>query len=367
MDFRFNEEQEELRTMARAFLADHSDSAQIRSAMESDLGYDPAVWKQIVQQLGWAAVTIPEQYDGLGLGAVELTALMECMGESLLCAPFFSSVCLGASALIVAGTEEQRQLYLPRIAAGELTATLAAPGDDTIGVGWRSERDDYLLDGHADLVVDGHSADLLIVAARDEAGTAALFCVDGDAIGVSRRAHRTMDQTRRLARVEISGLRVPASACLSQDAGRVLREILDRAAIALAAEQIGGAQRCLDLAVAYAKEREQFGRPIGSFQAIKHKAADMLIELEAARSAAYYAACVAAEGSPELAVAASLAKASCSDAYFRCAADCLQIHGGVGFTWEYDVHLYLKRARSSEQLLGDPSWHRERIARQIGL
>jgi alkylation response protein AidB-like acyl-CoA dehydrogenase len=372
MDFAFNEEQEELRAMARSFLADHSGSEQVRASMESELGYDPSVWKLMAVELGWAAVTIPEEYGGLGLGAVELTALLECMGESLLCSPFFSTVCLGANALLVAGTDTQKQRHLPRIAEGESVATLAhtGPSGDTIDVRWRPDGDDFLLEGIADHVVDGHSADLIVVAARGEDGSVALFCLPSDTPGLERTAHPTMDQTRRLARLDLSEVALSADARMADEDGHGearLREILDRAAIALAAEQVGGAQRCLDLAVAYAKEREQFGRPIGSFQAIKHQCADMMIELESARSAAYYAACVAAEGSDELAAVASLAKAYCSDAYFHCAADCLQIHGGVGFTWEYDVHLYFKRARASEALLGDPSWHRERIAREIGL
>ena len=365
MDFAFNEEQEELRATARAFLADHSGPEQIRAAMESDLGHDPQVWKQIAAELGWAAVTIPEEYGGLGLGAVELTALLEVMGESLLCSPFFATVCLGANALIVAGSEEQKQEHLPRIAEGEIIATLAHRGaSDAIEVTARTDGGEIVLSGRADFVVDGHAADLLIVAAHDGEDVA-LFCVAGDAAGLVRTLHTTLDQTRRLASLELQDVRVPASARLTGDGG--LDEILDRAVVALAAEQVGGAQRCLDLAVAYMKEREQFGRPIGSFQALKHKAANMMIELESARSAAYYAACVAAEGSDELPSVASLAKAYCSDTFFQCAADCLQIHGGVGFTWEYDVHLYFKRARSSEVLLGDPAFHRERVARLIGL
>ena len=369
MNFAFDEEQEELRAMARAFLADHSGSEAVRAAMESELGYDPGVWKQIAQELGWAAITVPEACDGLGLGAVELSALLECTGEALLCSPFFSTVCLGANALLVAGTEDQQTELLPAIAAGERTATLAGLGAEPVaaGLSFRADGDDYVLAGRADQVVDGHSADLLILAARDADGRTGLFFADGSAAGVSRRALPTMDQTRRLAAVELDDLRLPASACLATDAARALQQIVDRACVALAAEQVGGAQRCLDLAVAYAKEREQFGRPIGSFQAIKHKAADMMIELESARSAAYYAACIADEGGDELASVASLAKAYCSDTYFRCAADCLQIHGGVGFTWEYDVHLYFKRARATEQLLGAPSWHRERVAQEIGL
>ncbi len=368
MDFAFNQEQEELRASARAFLADHSGSEQIRAAMESELGHDPQVWKQIAVELGWTAIDIPEAYGGLGLGAVELTALVEVMGESLLCSPFFSTVCLGSNSLVVAGTEEQKQEHLPRIAEGQSIATLAHAGSsESIAVAFRPEAGGVNLSGVADFVIDGCTADLLIVAAKSETdGEIGLFVVPGDASGLARTAQPTLDQTRRLASVHFNDVRLPASARMTGGEDS-LQEILDRAVIALAAEQVGGAQRCLDLAVAYAKEREQFGRPIGSFQAIKHKCADMMIELESARSAAYYAACVAAEGSDELPVVASLAKAYCSDTYFQCASECLQIHGGVGFTWEYDVHLYFKRARSSEILLGDPASHRERVARLIGL
>jgi alkylation response protein AidB-like acyl-CoA dehydrogenase len=196
-----------------------------------------------------------------------------------------------------------------------------------------------------------------------------VFAIPGDAKGLTRKGLVTMDQTRRLAEIELSGVRVEASACLGT-AGAAwpgLRRSLDLAAIALAAEQVGGAQRCLDMAVAYAKERKQFGHPIGSFQAIKHKCANMMLAVETARSALYYAACIATDGSDDLSTNASLAKAWCSEAYFQCAADSIQIHGGVGFTWEYDPHLHFKRARASESWLGDPSYHRERVAKALGL
>ncbi len=368
MDFAFNEEQEELRATARAFLVDHSGSESIRAAMESELGHDPQLWKQVATELGWAAITVPEAYGGLGLGPIELTALVEVMGESLLCVPFFSTVCLGANALVVAGSEEQKQAHLPRLAEGESIASLAHMGpSESIEVSFRPGEGGLTLEGRADFVVDGSIADLLIVAARAaNTDETALFVVPGDAPGLTRSVHSTVDQTRRLASLRFDNVQLPAGARMA-GGGEALQEILDRAVIALAAEQVGGGQRCLDLAVSYAKEREQFGRPIGSFQAIKHKCADMMIELESARSAAYYAACVAAEASEELPVVASLAKAYCSDAYFQCAAECLQIHGGVGFTWEYDVQLYFKRARSSEVLLGSPDSHRERVARLIGL
>ena len=380
MDFAFNEEQEELRSMARAFLEENSGSEQVRKAMESDLGYDPEVWRQIGAELGWTSVHIPEEYGGLGLGYVELVALSEIMGASLLCAPFFSSVCLAGNALLVAGSEEQKQAYLPGIAEGTTRASLAYSGNSgdwtasTVAVIATRSGDEYCLQGTTSFVVDGHCADLLIVAARTEGSVGSegvsLFVVPADSAGLGRRVLPTMDQTRRMAEITLEGVRVPASARLGDEgaAWPLLSRTLDLAAIALAAEQVGGAQRCLDLAVAYANERQQFGRAIGSFQAIKHKCADMMVKVESARSAAYYAGCCVAEGNDaELDTVAPLAKAYCSDAYFQCAADCIQIHGGVGFTWEYDIHLYFKRAKSSESLLGDAAFHREILAQRIHL
>jgi len=379
MRFAFTEEQEALRDSARSFLAEHSSSEQVRRAMQSELGFAPELWKAISADLNWPAVSVPEEHGGLGLGAVELAALLEAMGETLLCAPFFSSVCLGANALRVAGSQAQQRELLPAIAEGRTLATLAAFEPDKswdagrIEASARRQGGDYLLSGRKRFVLDGHCADLLVVAARSEGSRGeeglSLFAVEAGSKGVERRALPTLDPTRRLAEIELRGVRVPASALLGEEGsgGAALARIRDLAAIALAAEQVGGAQRCLDLAVAHAKSRVQFGRPIGSFQAIQHKCADMMLKVESARSAAYYAACVAAEDSPELARMASLAKACCSDAYFQCAADSLQVHGGVGFTWEYDVHLHLKRAKWAESFLGDPVYHRERVARLIGL
>ncbi len=379
MDFAFTEEQEELRTTARDFLAAHSSSEQVRAAMQSELGYDPQVWKQIGAELGWPAVIVPEEYGGLGLSYVELIALMEVMGGALLCAPFFSSICLGGNALLVGGSEEQKKECLPGIAEGQTLATLAFTesggrwGASGIEATARREGGEYILSGKKSFVLDGHCADLLVVAARSagttgEAGIS-LFLVPSSTTGIERRALPSMDQTRRQAEIELRDVRVPASARMGHEGQGwgALCKTLDLAAVALAAEQVGGAQKCLDMSVEYAKTRVQFGRPIGSFQAIKHKCADMMVQVESARSASYYAGCVAAEDSDELPVVASLAKAYCSDAYFRCAADTLQIHGGVGFTWEYDVHLYFKRAKSTETCLGDAAYHRELVARRIGL
>jgi alkylation response protein AidB-like acyl-CoA dehydrogenase len=301
------------------------------------------------------------------------------MGESLLCAPFFSSVCLAANALLVGGSDSQKKEHLPGIAEGQTRATVAfteAGGDwGAAGIESVARRDggDFLLSGKKSFVLDGHCADLVVVATRAQ-GTGgedgiSLFVVPGDASGLERRALPTLDQTRRLAELELRDVRVPASALLGDEGAGwpALAKTLDLASVALSAEQVGGAQRCLDMSVEYAKERVQFGRPIGSFQAIKHKCADMMVEVESARSASYYAGCVAAEDSEELPLVASLAKAYCSDAYFQCAADAIQIHGGVGFTWEYDVHLYFKRAKSTETFLGDATYHRERLAQKIGL
>lgn len=377
MEFAFNDEQEELRTMARAFLEDHSSGEQVRQVMASELGYDPEVWKRIGSELGWPAVIIPDEYGGLGLTWIELVALLETTGEALLCSPFFSTVCLGGTALLAAGTEEQKREYLPGLAEGRLRATLACSGSsgrwDAAGVEAvaRQDGDAFVLTGSTRYVPDGHCADLFVIAARREGSAGeegvGLFLAPADAAGLEVRPLATMDQTRRQAELSLQDVRVPVAAVLGHptDGWPALRKTLDLAAVGMAAEQVGGAQRCLDLSVAYAKEREQFGRAIGSFQAIKHKCADMMMAVESARSAAYYAACVAAEDGSELPVAASMAKAVCSDAFFQCAAESIQIFGGVGFTWEYDPHLYFKRAKSTEVMLGDPSWHRERVAQLV--
>jgi alkylation response protein AidB-like acyl-CoA dehydrogenase len=379
MRFAFNEEQEGLRTAAQGFLSDHSSPAQVRKIMESETGYDPEVWRRIGGELGWTSVIIPEAYGGVGLGYVELIALMEEMGSALLCAPFFSTVCLAANALLTGGTEEQKQEHLPRIAAGETIATLAfteAAGRwDASGIALAVDRhgSDFVLNGTKTFVVDGHTADLLIVAARRQGSDGqegiSLLVVPAGTPGIERRLLPTMDQTRKQAEIRFTNVRVPASALMGNegDGWSILSPTLDRAAIALSAEQVGGAQRCLDFSVQYAKERIQFSRPIGSFQAIKHKCADMMLEVESARSASYYAGWAASVDDAELPVLASLAKAYCSDAYFHCAAESVQIHGGVGFTWEYDVHLFFKRAKSSETLLGDATYHRELVAQRIAL
>ncbi|HEX4491686.1 MAG TPA: acyl-CoA dehydrogenase family protein [Acidimicrobiia bacterium] len=376
MNFAFSDEQEELRQTVRRFLEGKSPSAEVRRLMETTEGYDPAVWKQMGQELGLQGLHIPEEYGGQGFTFVELAIVLEEMGRVLLCAPYFSSVVLAANAILNAGTAEQKAALLPGIASGETIATLAftEPNGkwDSAGVTMEAKGsgDSYTLDGEKMFVIDGHTANLIVVAAR-LAGTSgtdgiAFFTVDGDAAGLTRTPLATMDQTRKQAKLEFSG--VKARPLGEPGAGwPALSKTLDQAAVGLANEMIGGAQFVLDQSVEYAKVRVQFGRPIGSFQAIKHKCADMLLEVESGKSAAYYAAWAAAEDNEELPVVAALAKAYISDAYFHCAAENIQIHGGIGFTWEHDAHLYFKRAKSSEIFLGDATYHRELLAQRIGI
>jgi alkylation response protein AidB-like acyl-CoA dehydrogenase len=288
-------------------------------------------------------------------------------------------VCLAATAVLAGGTEEQKRELLPGIASGKTTAAVAlAPQSgrwDSLGSGvaYTERAAGYELSGASSFVIDGHTADLLFVVARPSSAAAdgdpTIFVIPPATPGLQRRALVTMDMTRKLAEVSLRGVQLPASALLGAPGSgeRTLARVLDLAKVALAAEQLGGAQRCLDMSVDYAKTRVQFGRPIGSFQAIKHKLADMFVLVESARSASYYAAWAAAHSDEELPQAAALAKAYCSDAYFQIAAECIQIHGGVGFTWEHDAHLFFKRAKSSESLFGDAAFHRAVYARQMGL
>jgi alkylation response protein AidB-like acyl-CoA dehydrogenase len=371
MDFAFSEEQEELRTAVHRFLVEKSPETEVRRLMETERGYDPAVWAQMADQLGLQSLTIPEEYGGSGFTYVELIVVLEEMGGALLCAPFFSSVVLAANAILASGDEEAKKQLLPGIASGDTIGTLALTEEngrwDLSGISCTATvtGDEWTLNGHKMFVVDGLVADLIVVAARSEDGIS-LYAVNADARGLTRTPLATMDQTRKQARLEFDD--TPAWLIGTQgEAKGALSKTLDLAAVALAAEQVGGAQRVLDTAVEYAKTRIQFGRPIGSFQAIKHKCADMLLEVESARSAAYYAGWAAAENSDELPVVASLAKSYCSEAYFHAAAENIQIHGGIGFTWEHPAHLYFKRAKSSELLFGDPTYHRELLAQRIGI
>ena len=379
MEFKFTEEQEMIRDTAASFLAQVSGSQAVRAAMNTELGYDPQVWQRICEDMFWQAIHCPEEYGGMGLGYVELVATLEQMGRHLLCSPFYATVCLAANALLTLGSAAQRAEYLPQIVAGT-TATLAYTGTsgcwdaNAVDVICEADGEGYRLNGRYRFVPDGHSAKLLIVAARQSGSHGeqgiSLFVLPAETAGITRKWLPTMDQTRRQGELIFDNVYVDSATLLGakNEGWAPLSRVIDLATIAIAADQVGGAQQALDSTLAYLQERVQFGRVIASYQAIKHKAADMMLKVEAARSALYYAACTADESMlgtvtpAELSEAASIAKAYCSDAYFFTAGCGIQLHGGVGITAEYDIQLYFKRAKSTETFLGDGSYHRERIA-----
>jgi alkylation response protein AidB-like acyl-CoA dehydrogenase len=370
MNLGVSTEQRELRESVRRFLAERAPLTRVRELMETTEGTDPDVWRQASAQLGLPGIAVPEEYGGAGFSFAEQAIVLEELGAGLFTGPYLASAVLAATALLASDDEAAKKDLLPGIAAGETVATLAFTEDDGSwdpaairlaaieNRGWR-------LDGHKSFVLDGHAADLiLVVAATGE--KLSLFAVTPAAEGLTRRALPTLDQTRKLARLTFSD--TPARLIGEHGAARaVLDRTLDVAAVALAAEQLGGAQRALDMAVEYAKVRHQFGRPIGSFQAIKHRCADLLVEVESLRSAVGYAAAAVAADSTEVPVLASLIGAYASEVYSHVAGENIQIHGGIGFTWEHDAHLYLKRAKASELFLGDASYHRARLATRIGL
>jgi alkylation response protein AidB-like acyl-CoA dehydrogenase len=365
------EEQEELRDSVRRFLADRAPISRVRELMETEDGIDRAVWEQAGAQLGLLGLAIPEEYGGAGFSFAEQAIVLEELGAALYSGPYLASGVLAATALLASPDEAARRDLLPGVASGEVIATVAFTEDDgswdpaAARLAAVKNGDSWRLDGHKSFVLDGGAAGLVLASAVAD-GRLSLFAVDGGAAGLTRATLPALDQTRKLARLEFDG--VPARLIGSPgDAAAVMDRVLNVAAVALAAEQLGGAQRALDMTVAYALVRHQFGRPIGSFQGLKHRLADLLLEVESLRSAVTYAASAVAEDSPEVPVLASLVKAYASDTYFHVAAEMIQMHGGIGFTWEHDAHLYFKRAKSSELLLGDASYHRERLATRIGL
>ncbi len=360
-------ELEEFRSSVRRFAEANADSRTVRRLMDTAEGYDPGVWKQMSGQLGLQGLHLPEEYGGSGVGFVELVIVFEELGRTLLPSPYLATVALGANAILQAGTEEQRARWLPGIAAGEKIATLAYAeaigGPDGLTIEAGASGGGYTLTGHARHVVDGLGADLIVLPARVD-GVVGLFLVEGGPEGLHRTAMPGMDLTRRQARLDLDG--VPATRLgEGSDAGEVLRRILDQAAVCLSAEMLGGAQVCLDMAVGYSRDRYQFGRPIGSFQAVKHRCADMLVDVESARSAVQYAAWTAEHEAEELATVAAVTKAFTSQAYVDCANRNIYVHGGIGFTWEHDAHLYLRRATSSAAMLGGARRHRAELARQL--
>jgi alkylation response protein AidB-like acyl-CoA dehydrogenase len=368
MDFGFSEEQELLRQSAADFLGKECPITYVRQMMEDERGYSDDLWKKMAD-LGWMGLIYPEEFGGSGFTMVDLVVVLEEMGKASVPGPFFSTVAMGGLAILEAGNHEQKKKYLPGIAAGNTKATLAVLEEDArwdekgVKLLARRSKKGYSLSGVKLFVPDAQVADIIVCAARASDGPI-LAVVDRHQAGVTVTPLKTMDQTRKLCEVRFDKASVSADAVLTAPGKGwdVLSRIIDRSKVALCAEMCGGAQKVLDMTVDYAKMREQFGRPIGSFQAIQHKCANMLVQVESAKSATYYAAWAVANGAPEAPLAAAMAKAYCSDAYRQVSAEGIQVHGGIGFTWEHDLHIYFKRAKGSEVTFGDATWNRELVA-----
>lgn len=369
MPFEVTDEQRALRSAVADLMAKHSPEAAVRALMATNTGFDPAVWQELAA-MGLLGLLIAEEHGGAGAGAVEVGIVMEEMGAALLVSPYLSTAVLVPNLLAAAGDARESAAVLPRIATGELIANVAfaeagsallparvATSATTVGDAWQ-------VTGCKDLVLDAQSAELTYVLAATDAGPA-VFAVEAAAPGVDITSLTTVDQTRKLCRVQFAD--TPARLVGSQGWGvEMCGAALDASAVALVSEQAGGARRAMQMAVEYANTRYQFGRAIGSFQAVKHMCADMLLEAESAVSAARFAAESFARQAPSRIADLALAQAYCSDAFVFVAATNIQVHGGIGFTWEHPAHLYLRRARGDAQLLGSASWHRERYLQQIG-
>ena len=346
MEFAFTEEQAMIVETARSFFANNATSERTRAAMETD-GIDRQLWSDFCQELGLGGILVPEEYGGAGLGQVELAIVAEAAGAQVAALPLLNlAIC---SAMISSGgSEEQKAKWLPKLISGAVIG--AAAGNDTV------QFDGDTLNGSFELVPHGGLADVFIVAHPDQA-----WLIENGTPGLSVETYTTMDQTRPLATITLENVKgdpLPNS-------GATIAASQAAAWITLAAEALGGAQACLHRTIEYANERVQFGRPIGSFQAYKHRLADMMVEIEQARSAVYWAACAQDEQTDDPQLALHAAKSFCADTFFKCASDMIQLHGGIGFTWEHDAHLFFKRARSIQTLLLDGNWHREQIATMI--
>ncbi|MGW0584240.1 acyl-CoA dehydrogenase family protein, partial [Streptomyces sp. NPDC002920] len=337
------EEHRELRTVLRDFLADVSGPEEVRKHLATPRGHDETVWARLAGEIGVHGLAIPEEYGGSGFSFAELAVALEESGRALYCGPLLPTVVLAAHALLHSADRRACERYLPRIADGTLTATVAGLHDDTPGVRAEYGATGWLLRGAADFVLDGADAEMIVVRAETPDGTR-LFTCEPAADTCPRTPRRVLDETRRQALVEFRG--APATPLGEPDPVTTTAAILDTGRAALAAEQVGGIGHALDATVAFVGERQQFGRPIGSFQAVKHRLADVLVAREAARSAAAYASACVALASPQLPVAASAAAAVCSEAFLLATAEYVQLHGGIGFTWEHPAHLYVRRARS---------------------
>jgi alkylation response protein AidB-like acyl-CoA dehydrogenase len=364
------DEKNELRSTARKFFEKYSSEAAVRATMETAEGYDRAVWLAMAAELGLQGLAIPEEFGGAGFRMSDLQIVLDEMGRALVCGPFLASAVLASRALMASGDTGACQDYLPGIADGTLIATLAFTdrrgrwSADSAEVTAELGADGYTITGSRHFVLDGCVADVILTVAHSGDGVSLFAVTPGD--GLDATSLSTLDMTRRQANLVFD--HTPARLVgVAGQAKHAVDAALSAGLAALAAEQVGGARRAMEMSVEYAKIREQFGRPIGSFQAIKHKCADMLLEVESATSAAYAAGAAIDENSSETALLASLAKSYCSEAFFHVAAETIQVHGGIGFTWEHPAHLYFRRAKASEMLFGDPVHHRDRILKELGL
>ena len=379
MNFGFSEEQEMLRDATRRFLDNECPSSFVRKMMEDDSAHATEMWKKVAEQ-GWPAILIDEAHGGVGGSFLDMVVILEEMGRSLLPGPFLATALLGTPAILAAGSDEQKNAILPGVAAGETILSLALAEQsgryDAGGVALAAtpKGEDFLLSGEKFFVPDAQVADQIVVVARTGQGAAAedgisLFVVDAKAPGVTVTQLKTVDMTRRQCHVAFQDVAVPAAQVLGQvGAGwPIVQRTLDQAMAGLCAEMVGTGQQALDMAVAYAKERVQFGKPIGSFQAVKHKCVDMMVQVENARSLTYYAAWTVDENVPEARQAVPMAKAYCSDMCKTVTSEAIQVHGGIGFTWEHDMHLFYRRGLASEAAFGSAPVHREVVAQELNL
>jgi alkylation response protein AidB-like acyl-CoA dehydrogenase len=372
VNFAWSEDQEEFRASVRRFVTERWPIAEVRRLAGAERGYDPAVWKQLAGELGLAGLAVPEAHGGQGFSWLELSIALDELGRELAGGPFFATACLAVRALQHVARPEQQAALLPALARGETIATLAAldaPGlARPAAIACRAEGG--RLYGEKRWVLDAQNASLLLIAAREPGSGGAdgvgLFAIESGSNGVQIEPAPGLDLTRRLAHVRLD--RAPARRLgAAGSAWPGLARTLAEGAIGLASEQVGAASRCLELAVAHTRGRYQFGRPIGSFQAVKQRAVDALTLVELARSAAWWSAWVASRGSDELVEAAAVAHSIASEAFEKAAYECIHLHGGMGFTWEHDAHLFYRRARADRVLLGEPAAHRSELARSLGL
>ncbi len=379
MNFGFSEEQEMLRDATRRFLDNECPSSFVRKMMEDDSAHATEMWKKVAEQ-GWPAILIDEAHGGVGGSFLDMVVILEEMGRSLLPGPFLATALLGTPAILAGGSDEQKSAILPGVAAGETVLSLALAEKsgryDAGGVALAAtpKGEDFLLSGEKFFVPDAHVADQIVVVARTGQGAAAedgisLFVVDAKAPGVTVTQLKTVDMTRRQCHVAFQDVAVPAAQVLGQAGAGwpIVQRTLDQAMAGLCAEMVGTGQQALDMAVDYAKERVQFGKPIGSFQAVKHKCVDMMVQVENARSLTYYAAWTVDENVPEARQAVPMAKAYCSDMCKTVTSEAIQVHGGIGFTWEHDMHLFYRRGLASEAAFGSAPVHREVVAQELNL